>query len=67
MRLQIFEENVFNREQKKMKLIKQIAGKEIEKFRTLFLFLFWFGQSSFRIFYIVEINLQRIIKRKAFD
>lgn len=50
-----------------MKLIKQIAGKEIEKFRTLFLFLFWFGQSSFRIFYIVEINLQRIIKRKAFD
>lgn len=50
-----------------MKLIKQIAGKEIEKFRTLFLFLFCFGQSSLRIFYNVEINLQRIIKRKAFD
>lgn len=67
MRLQIFEKNVFNREQKKMKFIKQIAGKEIEKFRTLFLLLFWFGQSSFRIFYNVEINLQKIIKRKAFD
>lgn len=50
-----------------MKLIKQITEKEIEKFRTLFLFFFFFGQSSFRIFYNVEINLQRLIKRKAFD
>lgn len=61
------EENGFNREQNKMKLIKQITEKEIEKFRTLFLFFFFFGQSSFRIFYNVEINLQRLIKRKAFD
>lgn len=53
-------------ESRKMKLIKQIAEKEIEKFRTPFSFLFIFGQSSFRVFHNVVIKLQGIIKRKIF-